>query len=181
MEVFKDIEGYEGLYRISNLGNVYSIRNNRMIKGRFNTYKYVVVTLSKKGITKEFLVHRLVAQAFMPNPENKPTVNHIDGDKSNNNIKNLEWATYSEQSKHLYKIGLKSKPYQELNPMFKKYGKLHHKSKPVIQYDLDGNFIKKWENSYEVQREYGYRQSNISECCLGKRKTAYKYKWKYEE
>ena len=117
----------------------------------------------------------------MPNPENKPTVNHIDGDKSNNNIKNLEWATYSEQSKHLYKIGLKSKPYQELNPMFKKYGKLHHKSKPVIQYDLDGNFIKKWENSYEVQREYGYRQSNISECCLGKRKTAYKYKWKYEE
>lgn len=109
-------------------------------------------------------VHRLVAQAFIPNPDELPCVNHINENKADNNVDNLEWCTvlynnlYNDRAK---KVGRKT-------------------SKPVYQYSLEGFFIKKWNNAQEVYRETGYLASNICSCCNGKLNTAYKYIWKYK-
>ena len=112
-EVWKDCVGYEGKYQVSNLGNVRSISNNkgtyqeRLLSQRQTpTSNYLYVSFTIKGMTKQHSVHRLVAKAFIANPSNKATVNHIDGNKLNNNVCNLEWNTYSENIKHAYSIGL---------------------------------------------------------------------------
>ena len=108
MEEWKDIEGYEGLYQVSNLGNVralkfYHSRNNiHLLKPTVNKYGYCVVGLHKDKKVKQYRVHRLVAIAFLPNPDNLPYVNHIDCDKTNNSLTNLEWCTQSENVKHGY-------------------------------------------------------------------------------
>lgn len=106
-EVWKKIRGYEEFYEISSLGNVRSldrISNNRRRKGKlckpFIRNKYFGVALSKDGYVKQYSIHRLLAEAFIHNPDNKPTVNHIDGNKTNNELSNLEWATHSEQIIH---------------------------------------------------------------------------------
>jgi hypothetical protein len=102
-ETWLDIEGYENEYRISNFGNVLSLKSNKILKPMISgQYKYLTVVLSKKGKVKRFYIHRLVAKHFLPNPENKYTVNHINGNKFDNNILNLEWATPSEQNNHAY-------------------------------------------------------------------------------
>ena len=100
IEIWKDIEGYEGLYQISNLGRVKSLNRNKVMTLRVKRNGYKEVSLSKDNTKKHYLVHRLVAQAFIPNTGNKPTVNHIDEDKTNNNVDNLEWATMKEQNNH---------------------------------------------------------------------------------
>lgn len=122
-EIWKDIEGYEGFYSLSDSGIIYSearqvtriSRNGNpglrivggLIKKPFISKKgYKIVTLERDGIGKSFLVHRLVAELFIPNPENKPCVNHKDGNKLNNDVDNLEWCTYSENADHAYKTGL---------------------------------------------------------------------------
>ena len=93
MEVFKDIEGYEGLYQVSNYGNVLSVKRNKFLKPAEQCCGYYQIALSKKCIVKSFLVHRLVAQAFLENPDNLPVVNHLDENRKNNNVSNLEWCT----------------------------------------------------------------------------------------
>lgn len=120
IEEWRKVEGYEGFYEISNLGNVCSlereyIRNGnkfivkgRILKASVNSNGYFVVSLCVNGIPRKCYVHRLIAEAFIPNKENKRTVNHIDGIKTNNNIENLEWATYSENNKHAFDTGLKT-------------------------------------------------------------------------
>lgn len=114
IEIFKDIKGYEGQYQISNFGRVKSLerydRLNRFIKEKFlvprkHNNGYLRVCLSH---SVDKYIHRLVAEAFIPNPENKLEVNHIDGNKLNNNISNLEWCTRSENNKHAFKIGLRT-------------------------------------------------------------------------
>ena len=112
-EVWKDCVGYEGKYQVSNLGNVRSISNNKgtyqerlLSQRQTSTSNYLYVSFTIKGMTKQHSVHRLVAKAFIANPSNKATVNHIDGNKLNNNVCNLEWNTYSENIKHAYSIGL---------------------------------------------------------------------------
>lgn len=101
-EIWKDIEGYEGLYQVSNLGRVKRVKTGRILKGckdRYG-YGYLLVSLYKNGSQSTKRIHRLVAQAFIPNPENKPEVNHIDENKTNNMISNLEWSTSKENINH---------------------------------------------------------------------------------
>lgn len=107
-ELFRDIVGYEGIYQISNLGNVKSFK--RVSKGELlkPVYRkgYATVTLSKNGISKIHSIHRLIATAFIPNPDNLPIINHIDGNKTNNDLSNLEWCTQLENMRHAFKTGL---------------------------------------------------------------------------
>lgn len=99
-EVWKDIEDYEGLYQVSNFGRVKRVETGRILKGCKNTDGYHRVILYKNSVSSTKTIHRLVAQAFIPNPENKSDVNHIDEDKANNNVNNLEWSTRKENINH---------------------------------------------------------------------------------
>lgn len=105
IEEWKDIKDYEGLYKVSNLGSVMSLNyrrsgNNKLLKINKHHKGYCFVNLNKNNVSKYKQVHRLVAETFIPNPENKPTVNHIDEDKTNNVVSNIEWATMKEQCNH---------------------------------------------------------------------------------
>lgn len=123
---------------------------------------YLKVGLSVDGIHKYYLVHRLVAQAFIPNPNNLPQVNHIDGNKLNNHVDNLEWVSSYENQQHAVKNGLR--PLKKIN-----------------QYDLTNHFIKTWSSLMEASRSLKINKATISFCCQGKRKTAGGFIWKYFE
>ena len=177
-EEWKDIKEYEGLYQVSNLGRVKSLdqkvsnkKGNYLQKGKVLAFYidkdgYCVVCLTNKRKHKTYRVSRLVAETFIPNYENKPTVNHIDGNKQNNNIENLEWATYSENNRHAVEMGLNTKDKLKIK---------------VNQYDLNGNFIKQWESLSEAGRKAVVHVTKICLCCQGKRKTTGGYIWKYEK
>lgn len=160
-EIWKDIKEYEGLYQVSNLGKVKSLKRNKIITPKL-IHSYFSVILYNKKNYKNFRIHRLVAQAFIPNPNNYPQVNHIDGNKLNNSVNNLEWCTQSHNMKEAYRIGLE-KP----------------KKMTINQYDLSGNFIKMWNSIKDV--EVFYNNRHISDCCKGKRKTACGYIWRYAD
>lgn len=161
-EEWKDILGYEGKYEVSNLGNVRNAKTNSILCKSID--RYCGVKLSKNNIKKFKSIHRLVAESFIPNPNNLPQVNHIDGNKLNNCVNNLEWCTRSENMKHAYKFGLE-KPT---------------KISPVLQFTIDGSFIKKYQSIKEAQK-YNKNCSKIGACCQGMRKTAGGYVWKYKE
>lgn len=105
-ELWKDVPGYEGLYKVSNVGNVSSLYSGRLLRKRISTNGYYVVDLTKDHSKSTHRVHRLVALAFIPAVDGKPIINHIDGDRLNNSISNLEWCTQSENVSHAYDIGL---------------------------------------------------------------------------
>lgn len=190
-EIWKDIKGYEGLYQISSFGNVksldrYIINKNgdkQYFPGKYLTQgisdSYLKVTLSKNNKQRTFRVHILVARAFIPNPENKPEVNHIDGNKKNNKVNNLEWNTRSENELHAYRNGL-AKPSNKQKQAVAKYAKENY-SKKVIQYSLNGEFIKEWNSMHDVWRELGIRPSYICRCCKGLRNQTYGYIWRYKQ
>jgi predicted XRE-type DNA-binding protein len=109
-EIWKDIEGFEGLYKVSNKGRVRSFhKSGRIMKPDTTNHGHLRVWLCKNGNKKRYLIHRLVARAFIPNPENKPQINHIDADPSNNHVSNLQWSTQSENISHAYEIGNKNR------------------------------------------------------------------------
>lgn len=172
-EIWRDIKNYEGLYQISSLGNVKSLRNNKILKPGIRN-EYYIVSLCKGGKQKSKTIHRLVAKTFIPNPKNKEQVNHIDGNKLNNRIENLEWCTNQENIIHSWKNGL-SKVTQKMRN--------HNadKEKIVYQYDLDMNFIKEWKSATEAGRKLKIFQQAIVACLKGRTKTAGKYIWKYKE
>ena len=186
-EIWQDIKGYEGLYQISNLGRVKSFR-------RFNGHhyisrekiltpqknKYLTVRLADGNKTKQYQVHRLVAETFIPNPFNKVYVNHINGNKKDNMVNNLEWCTPKENTIHAYKNNLIKKTTDKknkaaLNNIKKAWSKT---SKKVNQYDLNNNFIKQWESISSIAKINNYRRCSVTNACNNKK--IYKnYIWKY--
>ena len=164
-EEWRDIEGYEGLYQISNLGRVRSL-NCRGHKGcigiltpRLDGKGYEMVALYKEGKARNTKVHRLVAQAFIPNPNNYPQVNHKDENKTNNDVKNLEWCT----NEYNHNYGTRNE----------RVGK--SLSKKVICITTGEIF----NSMREACRKHNISSGSMTECCQGKRKTAGGYKWEY--
>lgn len=174
-ELWKDVKGYEGLYQVSNLGRIKSFHKEDEIimKCFLSKNGYVRVCLTKFGVGSKKLVHRLVAQAFIPNPNNLPQVNHKDGNKQNNKVDNLEWCTPSENMLHSYKNNL------EKPPMLNKYGSSHVRATPVNQYDMSGNFIKRFGSIIEASIELNIHPSCICNCCKNRRKSAGGFIWKH--
>lgn len=175
MEQFVDIENYVGRYKISNMGNVLSLDYNGtkkeiVLKNQVQTWGYLSVGLKNK----HFALHRLVAKAFIPNPENKPCVNHINGNKKDNRVENLEWVTYSENEIHSINI-LGKKCYQ---PMKGRFGKDHNRSRSVLQISLDGFPIMEHESIELASKSTGVAKGNIWSCVDGRRNKAGGYLWK---
>lgn len=162
-EIWKDIDGYEGLYQVSSFGRVHSLYKNIILKGVKATGGYTIVNLSKNGSTSTKTIHRLVAQVFIPNPENKPEVNHIDEDKSNNRVDNLEWMTAKENVNH----GTRNKRLSRT------------KSIPILAINLKTGESKQFYGINECARQLGLNPSNITSVLKGNRKQTGGYKFKY--
>jgi len=166
-EIWKDIEGYEGLYQISNLGRIKTISrqgtNTRFIKKDIRKDGYIQVHLTKNSKMKNFLLHRLIAQTFIPNPNNFKYINHKDGNKQNNDISNLEWCTSSQNIFHAYNAGL------------------INRRKKVNQYDKNNNLINTFESVNEASRVTHIDRSHIGACCRKANcyKTSGGYIWRY--
>lgn len=170
-EIWKCIKGYEGLYQVSNFGRVRSLGRwvkgkngsirfyrGRILKPGTNTFGYLFVNLFKNNKQKTITIHRLVAEAFIPNTDNLPMINHKDENKQNNNVNNLEWCTSSYNNN---------------------YGtRTERCSKPVVQYTLDGEFVREWKSIRECGRN-GFNSGCVCMCCRGELKTYKKYIWKY--
>jgi len=174
MEIWKDISGYEGYYQVSNYGRVKSLK--RFVKHIHNK-RPIVEKIRKQSITvngynnvdlwinnkrEHNPVHRLVGIAFIPNPENKPCINHLNGIKTDNRVENLDWCTYSENEKHSYDVLGKKQP-----------------KKPVAQYDLSGTLLNTFESALATAKYINGSQGGISGNCNGKTKTCYGYIFKY--
>lgn len=179
-EIWRDIEGFEGLYMISDMGGVKSLDYRHTGKENYlkpvkNKDGYLMVSLWENSKHKWFFVHRLVATAFIDNPDNKPCIDHINTIRDDNRVDNLRWVTAKENSDN----PISRKRYLANLHTVGKFGKDNYNSKPVYQYSLDDKLIRKWDSMMDVQRELGFDQGNISLCCLGRIKTSRGYKWKY--
>lgn len=161
-EIWKDVEGWEDRYMISNTGKVYSKFRKTMIKTRY-VDGYETIGLSKNGKRLDTYVHRLVAKAFIPNPENLPIVNHKDENPSNNRADNLEWCTYKYNS-----------TYNDVH-----IRKAEKTSKIVYQYDCNGKLISEFRSSREASKITGISNSNICDCCNGKLNTTHNIVFSY--
>lgn len=162
-----------GLYQVSNLGRIkslgrkvalndktYRITHDKILTPKnINSYCHIILYNKKY---KNFRIHRLVAEAFIPNPHNYTIVNHIDGNKQNNKVKNLQWCSQRHNILEAYRLKLMKPRKLKIN-----------------QYDLQGNFIKQWNSIKEIEIFYNCR--HISACCKGKRKTAKGFIWRYAD
>lgn len=167
MEKWKDIEGYPN-YQISSEGRVKSLSNNKTRKEKIlKSIKinsgYLCINLCKEGKIKHYLIHRLVASAFINNPDNLLEINHIDEDKTNNRVENLEWCSRDYNTN----FGTRNEKIAE------------RRTKRILQFTLDGEFIRKWDSAKDVEGELGFYDGYISSCCKRKYKTAYGYRWCY--
>lgn len=176
MARWKAIVGFDNRYWVSDEGQIISLGNDKtrktkILKASKNRNGYLKIMLCKNGKKKMYLIHRLVAEAFIPNPDNLPQVNHkSEMDKTDNRVECLEWC----DNKYNINFGTRNQRVAEKNTNGKR-------SKPVLQYDLEGNFIKEWPSTMEVERKMGFLNQNISTCCQGKYKQSYGYVWMYKE
>ena len=203
-EIWKDIKGYEGKYKISNLGHIlmlgaYSdgrkykqgLKKTRVDKGG---YEYVNLT-NWEGKVETVKIHRLVAEAFIPNPENKPCIDHIDCNRTNNNVDNLRWVTYKENANNpITRINLSKALIKvcesEENRQKKRYVAKIQKNiearrikiiKPILQFDKNGIFISEFSSVTEAAQSVNGNVTSIIRNCKGKRPSAYGYIWRYKE
>lgn len=174
-EVWKDIAEYDGLYQVSNFGRVRNAKG-LIMKQKPSKDGYVRIQLFKDGRYKAQYVHILVASQFLDKPRiEKVEVNHIDANKSNNVVSNLEWVTRRENHYHAVAMGLKP-----VCPTVGKYGADNPCVKPVYQYDKDGNFLKKWRTRSEAASFFHCTPSSLSRCMNGGRKSCKGFVWKRE-
>ena len=196
-EIWKDIQNFEGYYKVSNMGRVKSLKrtvrrgnNTLTIKESImvptpNSRGYLRVTLSKDGKRKQMFVHRLVMENFVPNSNNYPCINHKDENHINNKLENLEWCTYSYNNTYndLHHRKMKNYNYEERNKKvdYKRINEIlmQYRRKIVYQYDLEGNFIKEWKSGAEPIKA-GIATKTIYDCLVGKQKQHKGYKWSYE-
>lgn len=173
--IWKEITGTDGWYYVSTEGMIYSFKMGKTLKPTVCNNGYYAVVINRK----RYYVHRLVANAFIPNPENLRCVNHKNCIKTDNRVENLEWCTdkyninYADAQEKRIKSLIENKGYLKF-----RNNKL---SKPVIQYDLEGNVVKEWCSIREAYRQFSFNPTSISRCCKGKYKTACGYIWKYKE
>ena len=154
----KDIKGYEGLYAVTSCGKIWSYKRKKFLVPVDDGHGYLRICLCKDNKRKNYFIHRLVAEAYLPNPENLPQINHRDENKTNNCLQNLEWCDAKYNSN---------------------YGTRNEKiKKPILQFSLDGEFVREWPSATDVGIEV---QGHICNCLNGRRKTAYGFIWKYKE
>lgn len=163
-EIWKDIVGFEGYYQVSNLGQIKRLASCRARRERIRVpypapNGYMRLVLSANNRRRTVSIHREVACAFIPNPNALDTVNHLDFDKNNNTVSNLEWLSASDNIKHSCDGG-------------------KHFRKAVVQKDLTGNVVKVWESAFATEK-IGYKATNVSACCRGKKKTYKNHKWEF--
>ncbi|MCI9608520.1 MAG: hypothetical protein HFJ94_10165 [Muribaculaceae bacterium] len=164
-EIWRDIKGYEGIYMVSNLGRIKHIDNAGRERLRIpapTPNGYMRMTLSHNGKRKTISVHKEVALAFIPNPNNLSTVNHKNFDKTNNSADNLEWLSIKDNILHAKNAGKNNRI-------------------PIQQYSINGELIKEWESAFQVEKELGYFSTSISRLCRGKGKTYKGFIWKKKE
>lgn len=198
-EIWKDIEGYEGFYQVSNLGNVKSLNYahrgyQKNLVPKCNNSGRLWVELVKHGAKKPMLIHRLVAMAFIPNPCNLPQINHRDENPKNNNVNNLEWCDqlynnrYSLERHPERKIASIMRLEEYRNKWKRSYrtrGKGctwkngPHDKRKVDQLSKDNDHIMTWNSVAEASKKNHWNYSSIKECCEGKRHTAYGFKWRF--
>lgn len=186
-EIWKNIQGYEGKYQVSNFGRIKSLGNNKTRKEKIlktieDSKGYLTINLCKEGKHKTYKIHRLVVEAFIPNPNNYPIINHKDENPLNNCVDNLEWCTYHYNNTYGtvikrrventdWKARTENTDYREIARKL---------SKSVIQYTKDGEFVREWSSTNECGRN-GFNQGHVSSCCIGKRKSHKGFIWKYKE
>lgn len=156
------LNGVETDYSVSTEGIVRKDTTNYVLS-QSTQQDYKFVTLQVQGKQKRMRVHRMVAETFIENPNNKPYVNHINGDRGDNNVENLEWVTPSENTQHAVQTGLF----------------ISRRTRPVIQYNLNGDQMATFESATEAARQTGGSQSKITMCCRRQRQTANDYQWRY--
>ena len=187
MEEWKPIKDYEGLYEVSNLGRVKSLNYKRtgkekILKNIECRNGYLAVSLTKLGKQKVFYIHKLVAEAFIPNPENKPCVDHINTIRTKNEVTNLRWVTYEENNNnHLTNKKQSESKKGDKSYNYGKKGKDCHNSKKVVQLSYDDVLIKIWDCITDTEREEGFNRRTVTDCCKGKRKDYKGFKWMYYE
>ncbi len=178
-EEFRDIEGYEGEYQISSYGRVYSVKSGKFLKVGKNKKGYLQIWLRKNGKKKTYSIHRLVAQAFIPNPLHLPQVNHKSEVKTENFVSNLEWCD------NKYNVNYGTRTVRQLqHPNWKAAHKkiVEKLSKPVLQFTKQGEFVAEFPSVKEASRQTKINDCSIGQCCNGRNyKSAGGFVWRFKE